>query len=430
MKRIHETGVVREGTRRFAAVQYGVLLLAVACARGSDDEVATAGTVFANRVRPGIDVLLDDSLRILDGSSVGLITNQTGLTSDGRTTIDALNGARGVHLVALFSPEHGIRGSARPGEAVGDSIDTGTGLPIRSLYGDTRKPTAAMLADIDALVFDIQDIGARYYTYVSTMALAMQAAAENHRRFIVLDRPNPIGGVRIGGNVLDTAYASFVGMYPVPMRHGMTVGEIARMLNTEFDIHADLHVIPMAGWRRDEWFDETGLPWVAPSPNMPDIESAGSYPGTCLFEGTNLSVGRGTDRAFQQIGAPWLDADALVRALEAVGPIGVRFEVVRFTPSSPSDGKYDGQAVNGVRFIITDRATYEPTRVALATLIELQRSQPSSFAIDAAGFDRLAGTDALRRAILGGASADSIAAGWRAQLDAFETIRSRYLLYD
>jgi uncharacterized protein YbbC (DUF1343 family) len=374
-------------------------------------------------------VLLAGDLAPIRGLRIGLITNHTGMNAAGESTIDLLYNRTDTRLVALFGPEHGLRGTAEAGEKVASGRDPKTGLPIHSLYGTTQKPTAEMLEGLDALVFDIQDIGTRYYTYVWTMALALQAAAEHGLRFVVLDRPNPIGGDGVQGNILDPKYASLVGLYPVPMRHGLTAGELARFLNEEHGIGADLVVVPMEGWRRDEWFDETGLPWVAPSPNMPSLESAAHYPGTCLFEGTNVSVGRGTDRAFQQIGAPWLDNEELVRRLDALNLPGVRFEPVVFTPERPGDGKFGGEAVRGVRFHVIDRATYDPTRAAIAALVEIHRLHPDSLEWRASHFDRLAGTDQVRLRVLQGASLEEITAGWETQRRAFEKVRERYLLY-
>jgi uncharacterized protein YbbC (DUF1343 family) len=286
-----------------------------------------------------------------------------------------------------------------------------------------------MLAGLDVLVYDIQDVGARYYTFVWTMALAMRAAAEHRIRFVVLDRPDPIGGTLVQGNVLDPRFASLVGLYPVPMRYGMTPGELARYLNAEYAIHADLTVVPLVGWKRSMFYDETDGPWVPPSPNIPAVESATHYPGTCLFEGTNLSVGRGTTQAFAQIGAPWLDNVELVRRLSAEGLPGVRFEAVTFTPSQPGDGKFPDQMVRGVRFITTDRATYDPTRAAVAALIEIQRLHLDELAWDPAHFDALAGTSSLREQIQAGASLDEITRGWAAALAAFSQKRAGYLLY-
>jgi len=399
----------------------------IACAvPGKDDasDVPADSTV----VRPGVEVLLDDSLSLVEDKRVGLITNQTGVDREGTSTIDLLAARPEVDLVALFSPEHGIRGVARAGERIDSGRDRRTGLPIHSLYGASRKPTPAMLKGIDALLFDIQDVGARYFTYVSTMALAMQAAGQAHIPFVVLDRPNPIGGEAVQGNVLDTTYASFVGMYPEPMRHGMTVGELAKMTRSVWGVDVDLHVIPMSGWHRDMLFDQTGLPWVPPSPNMPSLESALDYPGTCLFEGTPLSVGRGTDRAFQWIGAPWLDGDELARRLQGLHLEGVRFEPVSFTPRHPGDGKFDGVEVHGVRFVPTS-STFDPTRAAVAALVETRRMSGSHWTWNVSHFDELAGTDALRLGIERGEDVETLTASWDAELARFRALRRPYLLY-
>lgn len=387
---------------------------------------ASAGSIS---VRPGIDVLLEKQMALIAGRRVGLITNHTGRTSGGVSTIDALFGAPDVQLVALFGPEHGLRGEAEAGAKVESGRDPKTGLPFHSLYGQTLKPTPDMLADVDVLVYDIQDVGARYYTYMWTMTLALQAAAENGKEFVVLDRPNPIGGELVQGNVLDPDFATFVGAYAVPMRHGLTVGEMARLVNTEYGIGADLTVVPAEGWRRSQWFDDTGLDWVAPSPNMPTVESATHYPGTCLFEGTSLSVGRGTRAAFQQLGAPWLDADEIVRRLNGYALPGVRFEATTFTPQKPGDGKFDGVEVHGVRFVTTDRAVYDPTRAALALLHEVHDLHPARLEFNVRHFDRLAGTDKVRLALLAGATLDDIVSGWSGQIASFASTRGRYLIY-
>ncbi len=378
--------------------------------------------------KPGIEVLLADSMHLVRDRRVGLITNHTGIGRDGTHDIDLLRAA-GVELVALFGPEHGLRGTIDEGGRVDDAVDDRTGLPIYSLYGENLQPTAAMLADLDVLLFDIQDIGARYYTYVSTMALAMKAAAEQGLPFVVLDRPNPIGGEHVQGNVLEIERASFVGLYPIPMRHGMTAGELARLFNDEFGIGADLHVVPAAGWRRGQWFDQTGLPWVPTSPNMPSLESATHYPGTCLFEGTNLSVGRGTDIAFQQVGAPALDGALLAERLNRYGLAGVRFEPVSFTPRKPGDAKYDGATVNGVRFVAVDREVYDPTVAGVAALIEARRLAGAAWEWRPRHFDRLAGTSATREAIEAGMDLGQIVSTWEPQIAEFKQLRSRYLLY-
>lgn len=401
-----------------------------ATARPSDRDPWIPGQVEPlAAVRPGIDALMAGDFAVLRGKRVGLITNHTGKSLAGVSTIDLLYQAPGVELVALFSPEHGIRGAAEAGEKVASGRDEATGLPIHSLYGETRKPTAAMLDGIDVLVFDIQDIGTRYYTYLWTMALALQAAAEHGLEFVVLDRPNPLGGAAVQGNMLEPAQASFVGLYPVPMRHGLTAGELARLLNGEYGIDARLTVVPAEGWRRDSWFDQTGLPWTAPSPNMPSLESALHYPGTCLFEGTNLSVGRGTPLAFQQIGAPWLDHEELARRLNARGLAGVRFEPVLFTPSSPGDGKFGGESVRGIRFVSTDRTAYDPTVATIAALVEIRAMHPDRLRWHVGHFDRLAGTELVRQQIMAGAGVEAITAGWAEEVARFEGVRSRYLLY-
>jgi beta-lactamase class A len=283
-----------------------------------------------------------------------------------------------------------------------------------------------MLADIDALVFDIQDIGARFYTYPWTMALALKAAAENKKRFVVLDRPNPIGGLQVQGNVNDTL--TFVGLYPVPMRHGMTVGELATMINKDFGVGADLVVIKAENWTRDRYYDQTAMPWTPPSPNMPSIESATHYPGLCLFEGTNFSTGRGTPEAYRQVGAPYLNSPELIRRLETYRFPGVRFEPTTFTPSKPADKKYDGTLVNGVKFFVTDRTAYDPTQVAIAAIIEARRLHPTEFQITR-GFDRLVGNALVRKQIESGASYQDVVRSWDTQIARFNRMRERSLLY-
>ncbi len=330
--------------------------------------------------------------------------------------------------MALFSPEHGIRGEAEGGVNIESKGDEGSGLPIHSLYGETQKPTPEMLEGLDVLLFDIQDVGARYYTYVSTMAMAMEAAGEAGIPFIVLDRPNPIGGVAVQGNILDPAFSSFVGLFPIPMRHGMTPGELARLFVGEFGITVTLGVIPVDGWHRDMTFGDTNLPWVPPSPNMPSVESALHYPGTCLFEGTNLSVGRGTDAAFQLVGAPWIDGDSLAAALEAYDLPGLRVEAARFTPRGPGDGKYADEEVRGVRLTATG-TDYDPTMAALVLLQEARRLSGGRWEWREAHFDRLAGTDRLRKGIEAGAPLVVLREGWDEALGAFLEMRNDYLIY-
>jgi uncharacterized protein YbbC (DUF1343 family) len=393
---------------------------------------APAGLTRAAPVMTGADVLASENFASIRGLRVGLITKHTGtfVTENGvRSTIDVMHESRDITLVSLFSPEHGIRGDAKPGEKIDGQVDASTGIRVNSLYGATRVPTPDMLRGLDALVFDIQDVGARYYTYVWTMTLAMKAAAANKVKFVVLDRPNPIGGAIVQGSGLDTTFSSLVGLYPVPMRYGLTIGEVARYINAEYDIGADLTVIPMRGWKRTMWFDDTGLPWKAPSPNMPSLESAAHYPGTCLFEGVNVSVGRGTPHAFQQIGAPWIDHVALATRLRAAGLKGVRVDTVSFTPDRPGDNMYASTLVHGVRFTVTDRAAYDPTITAVTTLVELHKLHADSMKFRESHFDRLAGSSYLRVAIGAGRSVADMTATWAAHSAAFEAKRRPYLLY-
>jgi uncharacterized protein YbbC (DUF1343 family) len=333
----------------------------------------------------------------------------------GVSTIDRLTRASGVHLVALFAPEHGLRGQAAPGERVSDSVDAATGLPIYSLYGASRAPSAAQLAALDVLALDLQDVGARTFTYVSTMVLALRAAAAAHRRVVVLDRPNPIGGCVVQGPILDTAYASFIGMLPVPLRHGLTMGELARFANARLAIGADLVVVPVRGWRRCDWFDRTGLTWMPPSPNLPDLEAVAWYPGTVLFEATNLSVGRGTPAPFRQVGAPWLPADAVVRAMRARYHIAL--DPVRFTPRAPGDGKFDGAQVRGVRLRAFDRERGDPVRDALLLLRTIAALEPTRFRADTLGLARRLGVR------------PGPAVAWPGDLRRFRADRAPYLLY-
>lgn len=380
----------------------------------------------AAAVRPGVERLAAAPPAVLAGRRVGLITNHTGITRDGTSTIDVLAGLPGLRLVALFSPEHGIRGVAGPGEKVASGVDERTGLPIHSLYGETRKPTPQMLVGVEALVFDIQDIGARPYTYIYTLALAMEAAAEQGIPFVVLDRPNPLGGDAVEGNLLDPAFASFVGMYPIPARHGMTAGELARLFNERFGIGANLTVVPVQGWRRDAWFDETGLPWVNPSPNIRRLEAAIHYPGTVFLEGTNLSEGRGTDLPFEQTGAPWLRAEEVAAEMDALNLPGVRFDAVRLSVS-PQARKFPGQTLPGVRLTLTDRETYQPVRSVLLLIDTIRRLHPANFEWSGT-MDRLAGTDRLRRAVETGAL-PALLAEWEAEAARFRASRAPYLLY-
>lgn len=383
----------------------------------------------APAVRPGVEQFLADVPRAVRGKRVGLITNHTGVDARGVSIIDRLFASRQVRLVALFGPEHGIRGTAADGEKVSSGVDRKTRVPIFSLYGDARKPTPRMLVGVDALLFDMQDIGARPYTYISTMALAMRAAREKRIPFVVLDRPNPIGGHIVEGNVLDSAFRSFTGIYPIALRHGMTIGELARMFNERFGIGANLIVVPLRGWTREMWLDETGLPWVNPSPNIRRLETAIHYSGTVFIEATNLSEARGSDLPLEQAGAPWLRAREVADSMNAMQLPGVRFEATQFTPAVGT-AKYGGIRLQSVRFLLTDREAYRPVRTALLFIDLVRRMHPNDFRWQerGAGLDRLAGTGELRKAIEGNRLQELLAA-WDRDAEMFTAVRRRYLLY-
>lgn len=392
--------------------------------------LACGGPPTTPQVRPGIEVLLSDSVRLVRGKRLGLLSNQTGVDAAGRRDVDRLLAA-GLRPVALFSPEHGFRGAEdRPG--LPDAIDSATRLPIYSLFGGSRSAAHAALDSIDVLLIDLQDIGARFYTYPATATTLMGEAAARGLPVVVLDRPDPVGGLAVQGNVRNTIgdpVRDFVGFLPVPMRHGMTLGELLRLTNDALGLHADLTVVPAAGWQRGESYDSTGLPWIKPSPNMPSLESAFHYPGTCLFEGTNLSVGRGTAEAFQVVGAPWLDARRLLAALPGPALDGVEVTAYDFTPKSPTDGKYGDVPLHGLRLRVTDRARYDPTRLAIALLVALRAVQSDSFRIRAEWFDVLAAGPALRSAIDSGRTAPEIWTSWSDALAQFRRNRAKFLLY-
>ena len=378
-------------------------------------------------VQPGVELLLGDSIGLVRGRAVGLVSNQAGVDAAGVSDVDRLLGA-GIRLVALFSPEHGFRGAAEPGEQVASSVDSATGLPIYSLYGRTSAPTDSMLQGLDVVLVDLPDVGARYYTYLSTTIEVMRVAARRNLPVVVLDRPNPIGGL-VQGNILDMAYRSFVGALPMPMRHGLTLGEAARLANQELRLGADLRVVPAAGWRRGAFFGSTGLPFLPPSPNLQTLESLFHYPGTCLFEGTALSVGRGTDAAFRQVGAPWLDVSRVLAALPTHRLPGVQFLGVRFTPERPGDGKYDGVPLRGIRMVLTDPERYDPTLTAVVLLSTINRIHPDSLRFRRAHFDRLAGGTTLRDAVIAGRDPFAIVASWEPGLATWARHREPVLLY-
>ncbi len=373
-------------------------------------------------VSTGIDRLRADGFAILQGTRVGLLTNHTGLARDGQTTIDLLYAAAGVELVALFSPEHGIRGVMQ--STVSSGRDDRTGLPVHSLYGETRRPASATLAGLDTIVVDLQGIGARFYTYMTTMAYVMEAAAEQGVSVVVLDRPNPIDGSTIEGPVQDSETMGFTGYFPMPIRHGLTLGELARLFNGERQLGADLAVVEMRGWTRDAWFDWTGLSWINPSPNMRNLTQAALYPGIGAIEGTNISVGRGTDTPFEQIGAPWIDGVELAARLNARRLPGIRFYPVVFTPES---SKYAGVRCGGVYMIVTDRDALRPVRVGLEAASALHQMYGDTFDIDAAA--RLFGSRATLARVKAGDDPAAIARSWVTGEAAWRRLRAKYLLY-
>jgi len=374
-------------------------------------------------VQSGLDVLRAQDFAPLRGKRVGLVTNHTGRARDGATAIDLFFNAKDVKLVALFSPEHGIRGILDAD--VPAEVDAKTKLPILSLYGDTRRPTAAMLQGLDAIAIDLQDVGSRFYTYMTTMAFVMEEAAKVKLPVFVLDRPNPVNGWQVEGPALDKEQASFVGYFPpMPVRHGMTMGELAKLFNAENKIGADLTVIPLKNWKRDQWFDETALPWISPSPNMRNMNEAALYTGVGAIEYTNVSVGRGTDTPFEHVGAPWIDGVQLADTLNARSIPGVRFYPVRFTPAS---SKYANEECQGVFVIITDRAVLRPVRVGLEIAAALQKLYPAKYEVDQA-VKLLGSKDTIAR-IKTGDDPASIAASWAAAEARWRLLRAKYLLY-
>jgi uncharacterized protein YbbC (DUF1343 family) len=401
-----------------------VLVLLAACGSAlAQSELRSAGAV-----RPGLEVFLSDVPAKLRGKRVGLITNHAGIDRAGTAGIDLISAHKDLKLVALFAAEHGIRGTAAAGEKVSDDRDAKSGVPIFSLYkAEDRGPTPAMLEGVELLVYDLPEVGGRTWTYVSTMALAMQAAARKNIPFVVLDRPNPIGGEIVEGGLLDPAFKSFVGMYPIPARHGMTVGELATFFNQEFGIGVDLIVARTENWRRSQWFTDTGLPWRNPSPNLRSPAALNHYPGTVYFEGTNLTEGRGTDRPFEQIGAPWLDAPMLVKVMNGRRLPGIRFEAITVTVERGA-AKFPGQTIPAIRLVATDREAYRPVRTALLLIDEIRRQHPKDFQWGKS-IDRLTGSDKARLAVDGG-TLPKLLDEWDGEAEAFRTRQGTFLLYE
>lgn len=403
-------------------------------------------------VKLGVEVLFEKHFDLVRGKHVGLITNPTGLDSQLDSIIELFRAHPDVKLTALYGPEHGVRGNAQAGEYVPFYFDEHFKLPVFSLYGQTHKPPADMMTNIDeymrtfdtqhtgkqveagmmqsvdVMVFDLQDVGTRVYTYIATMAYAMQAAADANIPFIVLDRPNPINGLAMEGPILEfPKYSSFIGLYPIPLRHGMTAGELAQLFNEKFlKKKVKLTVVTMEHWRRDEWFDETSLPWVLPSPNLPTPESATVYPGQVILEGTNLSEGRGTTKPFEMFGAPWIDGFVLAKKLNALKLPGVKFREVWFTPTF---SKFSGQQCGGCQLHVTDRAAYQSIATTLAILSVVKQTYGDKLELHAGYFDKVTGTSSVREALERGEPVEKVVAGFKPGLDEFAKQREPFLLY-
>lgn len=390
----------------------------------------------AHHVELGLERLLEEGHAAIRGARVGLICNQASVDHSYHHAADLLHSHRDIQLRALFGPQHGIRGDVQDNMIeTGHSVDRKTGLPVHSLYSETREPTDAMLQDVDVLVFDMQDVGCRIYTFVYTLANCMRAARRLGKRVLVCDRPNPINGASIAGNILEPEYASFVGQFPLPTRHGMTVGELARMFNEHFQIGCNLEVIPMRGWQRAFWHDDTNAPWVMPSPNMPTLDSATVFPGTVHFEGTQVSEGRGTTKPFELIGAPYIDPDAYADQLNSLGLSGVFFRSCAFQPTFQ---KHAGVTCGGVQIHVTDRDSFEPwlAGIAMTKLIhDMYRNEfrwkepPYEYVYDKNPFDVISGTATIREAFEQGTPLEEIEHETKAPLEQFKELREAYLLY-
>jgi uncharacterized protein YbbC (DUF1343 family) len=429
-------------TTGLAAVALGALAAsAMGCVVGRPGPPA----VRTGRIVPGITVLLEDSIHLVRGKRVGLLTNQTGVDRSGTPDAELLMRsspavAAGVHLVALFSPEHGLRGT-EDRQFVAGGVDTTTRVPVYSLYGATvLEPPDSLLRGLDVLVIDLQDIGTRTWTYVASMVYAMRAAARVHLPVVVLDRPNPITGAHTEGPMLDSALANAevaapgrparpYALAPIPLRHGLTMAELALYYDDLLAIHGDLHVVPARSWRRALWYDETRLPWVRPSPNLPSLTSALIYPALVSFEGTNLSVGRGSNAAFQQLGAPWLNARRAAALLSDRGLPGVRFRAGRFVPRMPTDGKYGGRQIPAVRVVVTDRDVFDAARVGAALVWAIAQVNRDSLHVDTLAFDLRFGSPSARVALLHGDDPDAVIDRQRPAVDAWIERVRRYELY-
>lgn len=381
----------------------------------------------------GLEVLLESRLDLVAGKRVGLVACPSSVDRHLRSSVELLHEHPDINLVALFGPEHGIRGDAQAGAKVDSAVDPLTQLPVHSLYGKTQRPTAEMLRDLDTIIIDLQDGGVRFYTFVATALYVMGAARAAGISVVVLDRPAPINGARVEGPMLDPDYSSFVGPAPLPIRYGLTIGELARLSNERDAVNCDLTVVPLGNWTRGMWYDDTGLPFVPSSPNLPTLDAMTLYPGTCLIEGTNLSEGRGTTRPFEYIGAPWIEAESLADQLNALELAGVRFRPVYFAPTF---SKHQGELCAGAHVYVTDRERFQPVAAMLQVLQTLKQSYPDSFSWRKSWIpgrqrpiDLLWGSDQLRRHIDAGLPVDELIASWQPALQQFERLRGDYMLY-
>ncbi|HEV8132642.1 MAG TPA: DUF1343 domain-containing protein [Acidobacteriota bacterium] len=423
--RHHSTFELRHSyfRRPLAAIFLTIILLVHSQSHTSHAERLRGETT--SKIVLGSDQLSD--LKWLEGKKIGLVTNHTGLNSHLQRTADVIHQNPKLHLSALFTPEHGLMGAAQAGVEVKGESDEATGVPVFSLYSESREPTAEMLRGIDVLLFELQDLGVRFYTNTAILESAMRGAARAHLPLVVLDRPSPLTGARIAGPMLDPAHKSFVGPFPVPVQYGMTYAELAQYINAELAIRCDLRVVKLKNWRRNEWFDQTGLPWITPSPNIPTLDSAIVYPGLCWIEGTNLSEGRGTTHPFEWIGAPWLDNRRLANELNAKQLPGVFFRPIAFQPTF---SKYKDGFCRGVQVHVLDRNQFDPFRSVLELIVAVRRNHPDRFQFLERGFDRLTGSDKTRKQIEAGLPVEKIMELWKADLAAFQARRAKYLIYE
>ena len=451
MRETRNKKIITKAPKSIAVISFlaaAIIILVTACKNEKDVVLPYE----KKNVKPGIEVFLASHLDLVKGKRVGLITNPTGVDSNLKSVIDLFYENQEINLVALYGPEHGVRGNAQAGEYVSFYIDDKYNIPVFSLYGQSRKPEAGMLKNIDeymrsfdtisagkipetsmvesldVLIFDIQNVGTRIYTYIATMAYCMQACAENGVDFMVLDRPNPINGEDMEGPLLEyPEYSSFVGLYPIPIRHGMTVGELAEYFNDKFlEKKVNLKVIPMQGWERQMWYDETSLPWVIPSPNMPTLDTATVYPGQVFLEGTNISEGRGTTRPFEVFGALWIDGHKLAKELNGLNLEGIKFREAWF---SPLFSKYKGKLCGGAQIHVIDRKQYKPFESSLSIISTVMKMHPSHFKFHNEYFDKIIGTSKVREALEKRTDVKIIIKSYQQELNSFYELRKPYLLY-